>query len=172
MYNYEKIINEEKKKVMELNKKLVKYEKYINNNSNLIEIIELMKELKENNEEINILKSRYPFELLEGEEMINVIISTVSQSFYYSIICKNTDLFIKIEVQLYNEFPNQNEPNNYFMVNGKIINKYKSLKDNNIHNSDIILLYKNGSIYGSINDIKKINIYNKTPNYKNIFVLY
>ena len=153
--NYEQIIKEERQKVIELNKKLQKYEKYSNNNSNLIEIIELMKELKEKKEEIIKIKSRYPFELSEGEEMMSIIISSIAQSFYYSIICKNTDLFVKIEAKLYNEYPNYNDPNNYFMVNGNVINKYKSLKDNNIHNSDIILLYKNGSIYGSINDIKK-----------------
>ena len=35
----------------------------------------------------------------------------------------------------------------------EMFNKYKSLKDNNIHNSDIIILQKNISLYGSMNSI-------------------
>ena len=138
--NFEIEINIEKKKVEELNRKLEKIEKYSNNNNNLIEIIELMKELKQKDNEIKEIKARYPFELLKGEEMLSVIFSTVSQQFNYSIICKNTDIFITIEEKLYKEYPDCANSENYFMVNGNIINRFKSLKDNNIHNSDIILL--------------------------------
>ena len=99
-----------------------------------------MKELKQKDNEIKEIKARYPFELLKGEEMLSVIFSTVSQQFNYSIICKNTDIFITIEEKLYKEYPDCANSENYFMVNGNIINRFKSLKDNNIHNSDIILL--------------------------------
>ena len=139
--NFEKIINEEKKKVKELNQKLEKYEKYSNNNLNLMEIIDLQKELLRKDKEIEKIKSRYPFELLEGEEMIAIIISTVSQAFNFAIICKNTDIFVDLEIKLYKEYPNYYNPNNYFMGSGIVINKFKSLKDNNIHNSDTILLH-------------------------------
>ena len=75
--------------------------------------------------------------------MMSIIFTSSDQSFYYSIICKNTDIFINIEAKLYNEYKDYNSDQNYFLVKGKIVNKFKSLKDNNIHNSDIIILKKN-----------------------------
>jgi len=72
---------------------------------------------------------------------MSVIFFSTNQKIHYSIICKNTDLFTKIETQLYKEYPEYGNLENYFIVNGNKINKYKSLKDNNIKNSDIIMLH-------------------------------
>jgi len=41
---------------------------------------------------------------------------------------------------LYKEYSNYKDIENVFVVNGRKINKYKSLKDNNIKNNDIIQL--------------------------------
>ena len=101
------------------------------------------KEIREKDNEIKKLykmNSRYPFELSEGEKMICVIFISVDQKIHYPIICKNTDLFYKIERILYDEYKSYEESENIFLVDGKKINKAKTLKDNNIKNGDIITL--------------------------------
>jgi len=116
-----------------------------NNNNKIIELYEELrtkeKEIKDKNEEIKNLKSRFPFELGENEELISVIFISTDSSILHSIICKNTDQFTKIETQLYKEYPKYRYLENYFVVNGNKINKYISLKENNIKNSDIITLH-------------------------------
>ena len=120
-----------------------KYEDLNNKYSNnLLEIINLLKEIKEKDKEIREIKSRYPFELLEGEKMLCVIFVSVNQEIHYPMICKNTDKFINIEAKLYEEYPNYMNSQNYFMVKANVINKYKSLSENNINNNDIIVLKK------------------------------
>ena len=93
------------------------------------------------NEEIKNLKLKFPFELSENEELMSVIFISSDLTIHYSIICKNTDQFTKIETELYKEYPKYKETENYFIVNGNRINKYKSLKENNIKNSNIIELH-------------------------------
>ena len=99
-------------------------------------------ELKEN--EIKELKSRYPFELKKGEKMMCIIIKSSDQTFNHCFICKNNDKFATIESKLYSEYPQylETEALNYFTVNGQKINKFKTIEDNGIHNSDIILFNK------------------------------
>ena len=118
-----------------------------NANVNLLELIgELTlkdKEIREKNKEIQKLNeriSRFPFELSENEELMSVIFISTDQKIHCSVICKNTDQFTKVETQLYKEYPKYKDIENVFFVHGGKINKYKSLKDNNIKNNDIIQL--------------------------------
>ena len=73
---------------------------------------------------------------------MTVIFISLDQKIHYSIICKNTDIFSKIEKDLYDEYPEYGEEENYFLANGKRVIKHKSLVQNNINNSDIITLKK------------------------------
>ena len=100
-------------------------------------------ELKEKEiKKLNEMKSRFPFELMENEKLMTVIIISGDQKVHYSIICKNTQKFTEIEHKLYQKYKEYLESENYFLASGKKINKYKSLEENNIKNSDIITLYK------------------------------
>ena len=72
--------------------------------------------------------------------MMSVNITSVDDKIYYSIICKNTDKFIKLEEQFYKDFPEYTESENFFLFKGIKINKYKSLKENNINHNDIVVL--------------------------------
>ena len=73
---------------------------------------------------------------------MTLIIISGDQNVHYSIICKNTQKFTEIEHQLYQKYPEYLESENYFLVNGKKINKYRSLEENGIKNSDIVSLFK------------------------------
>ena len=56
-------------------------------------------------------------------------------------LCKKTVKFIYIEQKLYEKYPQFRNKNNYFLVNGGKVNKNISLKDNNIHDGNVITLY-------------------------------
>ena len=106
----------------------------------------MVKIFLDKDKEIDELKTklkRYPFELEEGENMMTVnFISTDNKIQNYSIICKNTEVFYNIEKRLYEGFNEFYETENYFTVNGNIINKDKSLEENKVKNNDVILLNK------------------------------
>ena len=105
---------------------------------------ELYKIIIEKDREIKELKlklSRYPMELKEGEKLMTVNFTTVDSKIkYYSIICKNTDIFNTIEKKLYEDYNEYYDTENYFTVNEKKINRFKNLEENNIHNNDVIIL--------------------------------
>ena len=84
----------EKEKLMK--KKLEKESK----ESFLETIIEKEKEIKE----LKLKLSRYPFVLEEGEKLMSIIFNSVDQKLNFSVICKNTDEFHKIEAQLYKNY--------------------------------------------------------------------
>ena len=73
---------------------------------------------------------------------MTVIFISVDQKVLYSVICKNTDLFSDIEKLLYKEYPErgENEARNYFIANGVKLNRYKTLQENEIKNSNVITL--------------------------------
>ena len=72
--------------------------------------------------------------------MLSIIFNSESQDVNYSIICKNTDLFVNIELKLYEAYPKYSEFENFFTTNGVRVNKYKSLEVNKIRNNSVILL--------------------------------
>ena len=99
-------------------------------------IIEKDKKIKD----LELKITRFPFTLEKGEKLMTIIFITPDQKLHYSVICKNTEEFHKIEGQLYKEYPEYTENENYFILNGKKINRYKTLEQNGINNNDIIIL--------------------------------
>ena len=71
---------------------------------------------------------------------MSVIISSYDQKINCSFICKNTDIFNKLENSLYDKYPEYKDVENYFVVNGNRINKYKNLEENKIKDNEIITL--------------------------------
>ena len=53
---------------------------------------------------------------------------------------KNTELFVFLELRLYNEYPQYKEKEIYFIVNGNRINRFKTIEENNIKNGNSIIL--------------------------------
>ena len=56
------------------------------------------------------------------------------------MVCKNTDVFVRLEEKLYEDFPEYKDKETYFVNKGELIKRFKSLKENNIKNNDIIFL--------------------------------
>ena len=130
--------------IAELNLKIQLLKNMLNDNKNKDKIIELMEKLEFKEKEIKEIKSRYPLKLSKGEKLMSIIFQSHDFKFTRSFLCKNTDQFTKLESLLYKEYPEylENDAENYFLVNGRKIYRYKSLEENGIHNSDIIILNK------------------------------
>ncbi len=120
-----------------MNNKLLNYEKKIE---------ELNNQIKEKNNEINILKNKCSDdefkEILPGEKIISVLFTSSDYKINYSLPCKDSTLFVKMEEKLYEEFPEYKETDNYFLVNGNKVKRFKTIKENNIKNGKPVLLYK------------------------------
>ena len=53
---------------------------------------------------------------------------------------RKIDNFAKLEASLYEYYPKYKETENYFLVNGKKVNKHKTLEENIINDNDILTL--------------------------------
>ena len=89
-------------------------------------------------EEFKKLKSLF---LSEEEELISLVFNSSDQTIKdFKVVAKNSDKFIIIENKIYEKYPIFKETINFFIVGGKKINKYHTLKENNINNNDVIIL--------------------------------
>ena len=87
------------------------------------------------------LKTVDSSEILQGEKKIVVEFISVDQTINYrSVICKNTDKFSKVENVIYEEYHGLKNGNYYFIVNGDIVDKNKSLEENKIKDKDVITI--------------------------------
>ena len=93
-------------------------------------------------EELKAKLSRFPFELLEGEKIMSIIITSPDKKMIRSIICKNTDVFCDLEEKIFQNKNKEFDIGNYFTINGRNIDESKSLESNQIKNNDIIVLNK------------------------------
>ena len=138
---------EGKNEISRLNNELIQ-EKNNNEklNQKIVEINEekekLLKELKEKDIIIEDLKSRYPFPILQGEKLMTVNFVSYDDKIHYSIICKNSDPFIRLEKLLYEKYPCFSNSEYNFFVNDNKVTKDKSLDFNNINDNEIILIKK------------------------------
>ena len=160
--NYEKLYNEQKLKIEDLEKQNIKlqtlnehFEKELKNerekntntfcNNSMSEdikkLLNLCNNIYLNQKEIKE-KNKFPFDLDENEKLISVIISSEDKSILYSIICKNTDKFIKIKEKFYEIFPEFGKVKNLFYLNRNEIIENKTLDENGIKNSDLIIFKK------------------------------
>ena len=126
----DKIINEEEMKKKLLERKIKELQKLINNIND--------KKIKDLENEIKLFRKFYNF--LPEEKLLSLKVISVDQQIDYDIISKNTELFSKIEGDLYNKYENYRFTENYFLVNGNKINRHLNLKDNNIRNNDTLTL--------------------------------
>ncbi len=117
-----------------LNKKIVEFDNlkaslYSKNN-----------ELKNLNNQINDLKINNNNENVKRKEIITILFKSIDQKVEIPFSCHISDIFVRIEEQLYNEYPEYKEFNTYFTVNGRVIKRFKSIKENDLKNFDKILL--------------------------------
>ena len=139
-------LNNEKEKNKNLNEQIEKYKKIIKDlNDKLLgnnfvdnnKVSELQNILKEKIDEINVLKSKLSDSNIEniqpGEKIIAIGITSSDQSIQNFIRpCKDSDLFVKLEEKLYDEYPQFKDVDTYFLANGRKVLRFRSIKENNI----------------------------------------
>ena len=55
--------------------------------------------------------------------------------------CKTSDLFVRLEERLYQDYPKFRNVETFFMFNANRILRFKTLEENNIKNNTIISLF-------------------------------
>ena len=88
---------------------------------------------------INDIKLNIPLQIKSEEKMMSIIFKSIDENNYYSIICKNTDIFSNIEKIFYDKYPEYKNTQSEFFINGNKVDRFKNIDDNKIKNSDIII---------------------------------
>ena len=130
------ILNNQIKKLSLDNTNLKEEIKKNNTQNNSDDIVSLYKRIDDLNKKL----SRYPFVLEEGEKILSVIFTSVSQKVNYSMVCKNTDSIYNLEGELYKAFPELAQTNNYFLCKGTVVNRFKKFEELKFKNGDIIII--------------------------------
>ena len=147
-------LNNEKEKNKNLNEQIKNYKIIIqelnnkllgNNIVNNNKVLELENIIKTKTDEINVLKSRLNDNKINniqpGEEIIAIGFTSSDQTIQnFFRPCKDSDLFVKLEEKLYDEYPRYKDVETYFIANGKKVLRFKSMKENNIKNGQLIIL--------------------------------
>ena len=143
----EKIINSLKQENKDLKNKLEKEINKLKENLKLLEnelntknneiknyILEI-NDLKENKNQITSIKP--------GEKIFAVLFMTQGNNdiFNYAMTCKNTELFVRLEERLYDDFPKYKKLETIFMVDARRILRFQTLDENKIKRNDIISLF-------------------------------
>jgi Mg2+ and Co2+ transporter CorA len=132
-------LENEKKEFLNKNKKL-KIE-YNNIKEKLNQMNLKSKEQEKLIKEYKLKISQFPFEFSPGEKIMSIIFISSDQNIISSLICKNTDIFNSIENKFYEKYLEYKGLDNIFILNGRKINKNKSLDENKIKNNDIITIF-------------------------------
>ena len=130
-----------KEEIINLKQENLRLKKIENDyNASKLEVLELHEELRKKEKELKELKSKLPFELNKDETLLTIIFISLDQKLHYSLLCKNTSRFNTIENILYEKFPEYRKTENYFISEGRTINKSMTLEENKIKLNDIIIL--------------------------------
>ena len=136
------------KKINELENKIKKLELIIKEKDNIINEYKIKNisndnkfkntnRIKELEKEIEKYKN---YCLLPGEKLITIKFISTDQNINFDTFAKKTDIFSKLEASLYEKYPKYKDTENYFLVNGKKLNRNRTLEENNIKDNDILTL--------------------------------
>ena len=122
--NYQ-ILNAYKIKINELNLALTNKNSEINNLTNEIKNLQLSSGKKK---------------FIDVDELLIIHFKSIDQKVDMPFTCQKSDIFVRIEEKLYNEYPQYKDLNTYFTVNGRRVKRFRNMEENQIRNNDKILL--------------------------------
>ena len=130
----EKLKEDNLKKVQALEKENNEQKEKINSLEK--EIQNIMIQNNNLNENIIISKS-------SGEKIISINFMTMGNQdiINYSMPCKTTDLFVRLEEKLYNDFPKYKNYEVYFEVNTRRIKRFQTVEENKIKSNNLISIF-------------------------------
>ena len=142
-------LNEEKSKNLKLTNENKILKKQI---SALNDKIKKLEEMQINQDKLKFNKSIKQNDFLvhkmkPSEQLLNVtfITSGTNGLISYQLICKNSELFVRLEERFYNYYPQIKEYDLFFKNNNKKIKRFKTLEENNIKNKDVINIFINNN---------------------------
>ena len=124
--------------IQDLKNKIKSLEKKLNKKN------EEIKQLLSQNNNNNNNHGKYKITSINpGEEImcINFVSMGRQDINNYGLVCKNTDLFVRTEERLYEDFPQFKNYETYFEVNGKRIKRFLTLSENNIKDKNVINMF-------------------------------
>ena len=101
-----------------------------------MEIKEFELKIKSLNDEID--KKNLVIKEYELKTMVVHFVSNSQDINNYSLICKSTDLFEKLEEKLFKDYPKYTKDKTFFLANGNRIETSKTLEENKIKNNNVI----------------------------------
>ena len=118
---------------------------YFNNNYNIIQSLknniskkdQIIMNLQKNLQNNNYLHRQKVYK----DDLISVQFISTDGSLHYSEICEKDEIFAEAEEKLYKIYPKYRETTNNFLYDGKIILRFKTIRENNIKSGFPITLY-------------------------------
>ena len=129
----------------ENNELLIKYKELAFEYNNISDLLNQMNSVLKEKEEIikkyELKISHFPFDFSPGEKIMSIIFISSDQNIISSFICKSTDIFNILENKFYEKYSEYKDLDNIFILNGRKINKNRSIDENKINNNDIITIF-------------------------------
>ena len=134
------LLNQKEKEINDLKLQLKNKEKAIESLNNQLsnqinELNNIKNKINNNDDLVNAINP--------GEKAVSALFISSDQKVTYAVTCKNTTPFVRIEEKLYEEYPEYKETENYFLHNGEVIKRFKTVEENHIKNGKPIILYTN-----------------------------
>ena len=132
-----KVIEQQKLTIKELQNKLNNYDNTINNLNNDINNyrnIISKKDIELNNYKSQLVNNttNIPNNKVYFNDIICVNFISSDQNVHYAVSCLKSNAFAEIEEKLYKEYPQYRETNNNFLANGTQVLRFKTIAENNI----------------------------------------
>ena len=127
-----KIMEQQKLTINNLQSKLSEYNNKINNYQNKLNQKELELnnfKLQLNHNNSNNLSNNDNFKL---NEMMCVNFISTDQKVHFAVACLKKNTFAEVEEKLYQQYPEYRETNNNFIANGTQVLRFKTIAENKI----------------------------------------
>ena len=132
-----KVIEQQKLTINELQNKLNNYNNTINNLNNDINNyrnIISKKDIELNNYKSQLNNTNIPNNNFNINDMMCVNFISSDQNVHYAAACLKTNTFAEVEEKLYKQYQQYRETNNTFLANGMQVLRFKTIDENKIGN--------------------------------------
>ena len=138
-----KVIEQQKLTINELQNKLNNYDNTINNLNNDINNyrnIISKKDIELNNYKSQLNNTNIQNNNVNFNDIMCVQFISSDQNVHYAATCLKTNTFAEIEEKLYKQYPQYRETNNTFIANGTQVLRFKTIAENRIGNGLPVIL--------------------------------
>ena len=132
-----KVIEQQKLTINELQNKLNNYNNIINNlnkDINNYRNIISKKDIELNNYKSQLNNTNIQNNKVYINDIMSVNFISSYQTVHFSVPCLKTNTFAEIEEKLYKQYPQYRETNNTFLANGMQVLRFKTIDENKIGN--------------------------------------